>query len=77
MPAAYWPIRDELDSLPSGTTQDEPPGTGLPVRELALRMIAMSDNTATDHLIDLVGRDAAYLGDPHPARVTRARRRIR
>ena len=59
------PIRDELDSLPSGTTQDEPPGTSLPVRELALRMIAMSDNTATDHLIDLVGRDAveAALGD--------------
>lgn len=51
-------IRDELDSLPSGTTQDEPAGTQLPVRELATRMISVSDNTATDHLIDLVGRDA-------------------
>jgi hypothetical protein len=30
----------------------------LPVRELAQRMIEISDNTATDHLIDLVGRDA-------------------
>ena len=51
-------IRDELDSLPSGTTQDEPAGTSLSVRELATRMISMSDNTATDHLIDLVGRPA-------------------
>lgn len=51
-------IRDELDSLPSGTTQDEPAGTELSVRELAQRMIEISDNTATDHLIDLVGREA-------------------
>lgn len=50
-------IRAELDSLPSGTTQDEPAGSTLTVRELALRMISASDNTATDHLIDLVGRD--------------------
>jgi hypothetical protein len=50
-------IRDELDALPSGTTQDEPAGTELTVRELAERMISISDNTATDHLIDLVGRD--------------------
>ena len=51
-------IRDELDSIPSGTTQEEEPGTLLSVRELADRMIAISDNTATDHLIDLVGREA-------------------
>ena len=51
-------IRDELDSLPSGTTQDVEPGTELTVRELAEAMISISDNTATDHLIDLVGRDA-------------------
>jgi Beta-lactamase enzyme family/ORF 12 gene product N-terminal len=50
-------IRDELDSLPSGITQDEPAGSTLTVEELARRMIAISDNTATDHLIDLVGRD--------------------
>jgi hypothetical protein len=49
-------IRDELDSLPSGITQDEPAGSTLSVEELARRMIAISDNTATDHLIDLVGR---------------------
>jgi len=51
-------IRDELDSFPSGTTQDVEPSTTLSVRELAELMISISDNTATDHLIDLVGRDA-------------------
>ena len=51
-------IRDELDSIPSGITQNDEPGSTLTVRELAERMIEISDNTATDHLIDLVGRDA-------------------
>jgi beta-lactamase class A len=51
-------IRDSLDSLPSGTTQDVPAGTELSVFDLASQMIAISDNTATDHLIDLVGRPA-------------------
>ncbi len=50
-------IRDELDSL-GGPTAEEEPGTTLPVRQLALWMIRESDNTATDHLMDLVGRDA-------------------
>ncbi len=51
-------IRDELDSYPSGTTQDVAAGTMMTVRALADLMISISDNTATDHLIDLVGRDA-------------------
>ncbi len=51
-------IDDALDSLPSGDTQDVEPGTALTVRELADMMVSVSDNTATDHLIDLVGRDA-------------------
>ncbi|MEZ5226974.1 MAG: serine hydrolase, partial [Acidimicrobiales bacterium] len=34
------------------------PGTVMTVRELAEAMISISDNTATDHLIDLVGRAA-------------------
>ncbi len=50
-------IRDELDSLPSGVTQHDPAGSTLSVEALASRMISISDNTATDHLIDLVGRD--------------------
>ena len=51
-------IRDELDAHPSGVTQDDPAGSLLTVRELADRMIATSDNTATNHLMDLVGRAA-------------------
>jgi len=51
-------IRDELDSLPTGTTQDVPAGNELSVEELATLMIAISDNTATDHLMDLLGRQA-------------------
>lgn len=49
-------IRDDLKSLPSGTFQDLDNGTTLTVREFAQAMIAVSDNTATDHLIDLLGR---------------------
>ncbi len=65
-------IRDELDSLPTGTTQDQPAGTTVEVAKLARRMIEISDNTATDHLIDLVGGDAveaalAELGHSDPA----------
>ncbi len=50
-------IKDEWKSLPSGTTQNEPAGTKLTVRELANRMISISDNTATDHLLYTVGRE--------------------
>jgi beta-lactamase class A len=49
-------IKDAWKSLPSGKTQDEPAGTKLAVRELADRMISISDNTATDHLLYTVGR---------------------
>ena len=51
-------ISDALDSLPSGTTQNEADGSVLTVLELAERMIRISDNTATDHLLNLVGREA-------------------
>ena len=50
-------IRDELDSL-GGPTADEEPGSTRSVRELATEMIRVSDNTATDHLMDLIGREA-------------------
>lgn len=49
---------DDVASLPSGVTQDEPVGTSLTVLELATRMISISDNTATDMLIEAVGRAA-------------------
>jgi hypothetical protein len=64
-------IQDALDSLPSGITQDDPHGSTRSVRELAERMIAISDNTATDHLIARVGKRAvektlAETGHAHP-----------
>jgi hypothetical protein len=51
-------IRDDWKSLPSGTLQDRPAGTLLPLSEYAGYMISISDNTATDHLIHRLGRDA-------------------
>jgi hypothetical protein len=49
-------IRDDLKSLPSGTFQTRPEGSEATILEFAEAMIAVSDNTATDHLIDLLGR---------------------
>jgi beta-lactamase class A len=43
-------------SLPSGILQDWPDKTPLTVGSLAALMISRSDNTATDLLLDLVGR---------------------
>jgi hypothetical protein len=51
-------IRDGWKSLPSGVLQDSPAGTVLPLRRYAELMISISDNTATDHLIHRLGRDA-------------------
>jgi Beta-lactamase enzyme family len=51
-------IRDDWKSLPSGQFQDLPARTRLPLREYADSMISISDNTATDHLIHLLGRPA-------------------
>lgn len=50
-------IDEELKSLPSGVLQDREAGTELTLRELAELMIRISDNTATDHLIRVVGRE--------------------
>jgi hypothetical protein len=49
-------VRPELRSLPSGDMQDMPDGTRVSVRETAFRMIAISDNTAADLIINLIGR---------------------
>jgi beta-lactamase class A len=51
-------IRDDWKSLPSGVLQNQPAGTKLPLSEYADKMISISDNTATDHLIHRLGRDA-------------------
>lgn len=44
-------------SLPSGTMQNWPKGAPVTLHTLASMMISISDNTATDTLIELLGRD--------------------
>jgi len=51
-------IDARVRSLPSGELQDLADGSTVSVREAAEKMIAISDNTATDALILAVGRDA-------------------
>ncbi|MBO1751360.1 serine hydrolase [Actinotalea sp. BY-33] len=50
-------LTDDLRSLPSGELQEEPAGTTVTVEAAAEAMISISDNTATDLLIDAVGRE--------------------
>jgi hypothetical protein len=54
-------IRDELKSIPTGVLQDRPAGDTVTVLEAAELMISISDNTASDHLIDLLGREDVEL----------------
>lgn len=67
-------IEEKWKSLPSGTMQNELPGTRHPLSHYALKMISISDNTATDHLLHFVGRERveAYMGrlNADPARST-------
>lgn len=49
-------LRPELKSLPSGRLHAWPDGTPLTLQSLAAGMISESDNTATDILINVVGR---------------------
>ncbi|MGZ6892325.1 MAG: serine hydrolase, partial [Oryzihumus sp.] len=51
-------VTAQLKSLPSGVLQNEPDGTRIPVLDAAAKMISLSDNTAADMLIELVGRTA-------------------
>lgn len=58
-----------LRSLPTGDTQDLAPGTVLPAATAAIKMIALSDNTAHDLLLDRLGPAAVPavrrgLGEP-------------
>ena len=50
-------IRIDTKSYPSGVTQNWPAGTPITVQALATLMIQISDNTATDQLIALLGRE--------------------
>ncbi len=49
-------LKPEHKSLPSGFLQTWPDGAPLTLHTLATLMISQSDNTATDVLIDLLGR---------------------
>jgi len=49
-------ISNSLKSLPSGVFQTKEEGEEFSLYEYALKMISISDNTATDHLIDKLGR---------------------
>ena len=51
-------VTAQLKSLPSGELQDEPDGTRISVQDTAAKMISISDNTAANMLINLVGRPA-------------------
>ncbi len=64
-------ITDDVRSLPTGELQNRPDGSTVTVREAADKMIAISDNTATDLLIRALGRDRVEdavraMGDRHP-----------
>jgi beta-lactamase class A len=50
-------IQERYKSVPSGDLRYAPNGTPFTVRYLAERMMQKSDNTATDHLFYLVGRE--------------------
>ena len=51
-------IEPQQKSLPSGLLHTFPDGAPMTLYGLAALMISISDNTATDVLLDLVGRDA-------------------
>ena len=56
-------VTGPLKSPGSGSLQNAPAGTRVPVRQTAVKMIALSDNTAADMLIHLVGRSAVQAQD--------------
>lgn len=64
------PIREEWKSLPSGVMHTWPAGQEVKLYKYAENMISLSDNTATDHLLSLLGRDKveamlAPMGNSH------------
>ena len=51
-------VTAQLKSLPSGELQNDPDGTKISVQNTAAKMISISDNTAANMMINLVGRPA-------------------
>ncbi|MHA1820644.1 MAG: serine hydrolase [Promethearchaeota archaeon] len=60
-PSVNWDttikINASLKSLPSGILQNEPEGKTYTLSQLSHYMINISDNTATDHIINFLGRE--------------------
>jgi beta-lactamase class A len=54
-----FPLRKEWKSLPSGVLHTWPDGTPVTLATLENEMISISDNTAADALLSIVGRDQA------------------
>lgn len=61
---AVVPLRAADVSLPTGILQSWPDGTPVTVASLATLMISLSDNTATDRMIALLGREAVEAAAP-------------
>lgn len=57
-------LRQRWKSLPSGVLHTWPVGSPVTLHTLATLMMSRSDNTATDHLIGVLGRDAVEAADP-------------
>ncbi len=57
-------FKDDWRSLPSGQLQDWPSNAPITVHTLASLMMSVSDNTATDALIDLVSRGSVETISP-------------
>ncbi len=51
-------VASQVKSLPSGVLQNDPDGTRVSVQQVAAGMISISDNTAANMLIALLGRPA-------------------
>jgi beta-lactamase class A len=66
-------LQPEWKSLPSGAFQDWPDGISLTLETLAAQMISVSDNTATDALIHILGRESIerFSGGNRPLLTTR------
>ena len=50
-------LKSSWKSLPSGMLQDWPDNANITLQTLANLMISISDNTATDHVFNLIGRE--------------------
>ena len=50
-------LNNKNKSVPSGILQDWNEGTPVTLKTLTNLMISISDNTATDHIIDYIGKD--------------------